>query len=54
MFVSITCMNLVTAIMVEGSMKQASEDQESLKAWQEAKRRSLRPKLREMLEQNQG
>merc|ERR1712176_668348 len=39
MFLSITCMNLVTAIMVDASMTQAAQDKESMKAWEEQKKK---------------
>jgi len=48
MLVSITLMNLVTAIMVESSLRQAKEDQVAQKAWEAAKKKALMPKLRHM------
>merc|ERR1711920_575918 len=40
--------NLVTAIMVESSLRQAKEDQEAHKAWEKQKKKALVPKLRNM------
>merc|ERR1712079_803949 len=58
MVVSIALMNLVTAIMVESSLRQAKEDQEAHKAWEKQKKKALMPKLRhmfrEMDEDNSG
>jgi len=58
MLVSIALMNLVTAIMVESSLRQAKEDQVAQKAWESQKKKSLMPKLRlmfdEMDEDNSG
>merc|ERR1712060_153509 len=48
MLVSIALMNLVTAIMVESSLRQAKEDQEAHKAWESQKKKALMPKLRIM------
>merc|ERR550539_2087015 len=48
MLVSIALMNLVTAIMVESSLRQAKEDQVAHKAWEAAKKKQLMPKLRRM------
>eukprot|EP00927_Polykrikos_kofoidii_P029184 TRINITY_DN25280_c1_g1_i1.p1 TRINITY_DN25280_c1_g1~~TRINITY_DN25280_c1_g1_i1.p1 ORF type:complete len:701 (+),score=105.19 TRINITY_DN25280_c1_g1_i1:97-2103(+) len=47
-FVSISLMNLVTAVMVEGSLQQANADKESLRAHEEQRKRLLMPKLRDM------
>merc|ERR1712176_669859 len=44
-------MNLVTAIMVESSLRQAKEDQEAHKAWEKQKKRALVPKLRNMFQE---
>jgi len=43
---SISLMNLVTAITVESALRQAGEDQEAKKAWEQTKRKELVPKLR--------
>jgi len=51
MLVSIALMSLVTAIMVESSLRQAKEDQEAQKAWEAAKKKALMPKLRLMFEE---
>merc|ERR1712048_316607 len=40
--------NLVTAVMVEGSLKQASEDKEAVKAFEDQRKRKMMPKLRDM------
>jgi len=42
----IALMNIVTAIMVESSLRTASEDQEAKKAWKSVRRKILMPKLR--------
>merc|ERR1712232_236315 len=41
-------MNIVTAIMVESSLRTANEDQEAKKAWEGVKRKNMMPKLRHM------
>lgn len=50
LFVSVALMNLVTAVMVEGSMQQASQDREALRAIEEKRKKALVPKLRSMFE----
>lgn len=50
-FVSISLMNLVTAVMVEGALQQANADKESQRAHDEQRKKSLMPKLREMFMQ---
>merc|ERR1719188_2735752 len=42
----IALMNIVTAIMVESSLRTASEDQEAKKAWKNMRRKALMPQLR--------
>jgi len=42
----IALMNIVTAIMVESSLRTANEDQEAKKAWDNIRRKKLMPKLR--------
>merc|ERR1712190_354 len=44
----IALMNIVTAIMVESSLRTANEDQEAKKAWDGVRRKNLMPKLRQM------
>merc|ERR1719461_491792 len=51
MLVSIALMNLVTAIMVESSLRQAKEDQVAHKAWENSKKKALMPKLRNMFQE---
>jgi len=41
----IALMNIVTAIMVESSLRTAKEDLDARKAWEEMKRKSLKPRL---------
>eukprot|EP00927_Polykrikos_kofoidii_P018269 TRINITY_DN18436_c0_g1_i2.p1 TRINITY_DN18436_c0_g1~~TRINITY_DN18436_c0_g1_i2.p1 ORF type:complete len:725 (+),score=112.63 TRINITY_DN18436_c0_g1_i2:70-2244(+) len=50
LFVSMALMNLVTAVMVEGSMQQAQEDRQAMRALEEKRKKALIPKLREMFE----
>eukprot|EP00927_Polykrikos_kofoidii_P084314 TRINITY_DN8848_c0_g1_i3.p1 TRINITY_DN8848_c0_g1~~TRINITY_DN8848_c0_g1_i3.p1 ORF type:complete len:849 (+),score=154.29 TRINITY_DN8848_c0_g1_i3:86-2548(+) len=50
LFVSVALMNLVTAVMVEGSMQQADADREAMAALEEKRKKNLMPKLREMFE----
>merc|ERR1712070_741562 len=45
---SIALMNLVTAIMVESSIRQAKEDREAQSSWELSKKRALIPKLQQM------
>ncbi|CAK0885015.1 unnamed protein product [Prorocentrum cordatum] len=44
----IALMNIVTAIMVESSLRTASEDQEAKKAWDNIRRKNMMPKLRSL------
>merc|ERR1712019_305962 len=44
----IALLNIVTAIMVESSLRTANEDQEAKKVWIEVRRKSMLPKLRQM------
>jgi len=44
----IALMNIVTAIMVESSLRTANEDQEAKKAWDKVRRKNMMPKLRSM------
>jgi hypothetical protein len=44
----IALMNIVTAIMVESSLRTANEDQEAKKAWDSMRRKQMMPKLRSM------
>merc|ERR1712228_386719 len=44
----IALMNIVTAIMVESSLRTANEDQEAKKAWENIRRKNMMPKLRTM------
>merc|ERR1719379_3228348 len=46
--VSVALMNLVTAVIVEGSLEQASSDKEVAKAYQQAELKKLIPKIRDM------
>eukprot|EP00929_Paragymnodinium_shiwhaense_P071599 TRINITY_DN36385_c0_g1_i1.p1 TRINITY_DN36385_c0_g1~~TRINITY_DN36385_c0_g1_i1.p1 ORF type:complete len:657 (+),score=147.93 TRINITY_DN36385_c0_g1_i1:97-2067(+) len=48
--VSIALMNLVTAVMVEGSLTQASKDKEFLREHQLNKKRKMFPELRQMFQ----
>merc|ERR1712032_451997 len=41
----IALMNIVTAIMVESSLRTANEDLEARKAWEAMRRKALKPKL---------
>merc|ERR1712072_569567 len=45
---SVSLMNLITAIMVESSLRQAKEDQEAQKAWELMKRKQMEPLLMEI------
>jgi hypothetical protein len=45
---SVSLMNLVTAIMVESSLRQAKDDQEAQKAWENLKRKEMEPLLMEI------
>merc|ERR1712194_760552 len=44
----IALMNIVTAIMVESSLRTANEDQEAKKAWENMRRKNMMPKLLHM------
>jgi Ca2+-binding EF-hand superfamily protein len=48
LIVSIALMNLVTAVIVEGSLDQASNDKEVQKAYQHAELKKLIPKIEQM------
>eukprot|EP00929_Paragymnodinium_shiwhaense_P108541 TRINITY_DN74863_c0_g1_i1.p1 TRINITY_DN74863_c0_g1~~TRINITY_DN74863_c0_g1_i1.p1 ORF type:complete len:742 (+),score=145.58 TRINITY_DN74863_c0_g1_i1:107-2332(+) len=48
LFVSIALMNLVTAVMVEGSLRQAAQDREFLSKIAEQQRARLLPEMRKM------
>eukprot|EP00927_Polykrikos_kofoidii_P075065 TRINITY_DN7111_c0_g3_i1.p1 TRINITY_DN7111_c0_g3~~TRINITY_DN7111_c0_g3_i1.p1 ORF type:complete len:610 (-),score=112.19 TRINITY_DN7111_c0_g3_i1:379-2208(-) len=48
MIVSITLMNLVTAVMVEGALDQANQDKEAQKEMEVQRQKRLMPRLREM------
>eukprot|EP00929_Paragymnodinium_shiwhaense_P037550 TRINITY_DN19990_c0_g1_i12.p1 TRINITY_DN19990_c0_g1~~TRINITY_DN19990_c0_g1_i12.p1 ORF type:complete len:377 (-),score=50.25 TRINITY_DN19990_c0_g1_i12:163-1293(-) len=48
LFVSIALMNLVTAVMVEGSMSQAQQDKEYLKKMEDRQKAAMLPQLRQM------
>ena len=50
LFVSIALMNLVVAVMVEGSQKQAAQDQEAMKIAEEQRKVALFPRLREIFD----
>eukprot|EP00928_Gymnodinium_smaydae_P013879 TRINITY_DN15033_c0_g1_i1.p1 TRINITY_DN15033_c0_g1~~TRINITY_DN15033_c0_g1_i1.p1 ORF type:complete len:589 (-),score=116.29 TRINITY_DN15033_c0_g1_i1:91-1857(-) len=45
---SIALMNLITAIMVESSMRQANEDLAAKKAWENQKKKDLMPDIQRM------
>jgi voltage-gated sodium channel len=47
---SVSLMNLVTAIMVESSLRQAREDREAQKAWEHLKKKELVPYLMELFQ----
>eukprot|EP00929_Paragymnodinium_shiwhaense_P071603 TRINITY_DN36385_c0_g2_i5.p1 TRINITY_DN36385_c0_g2~~TRINITY_DN36385_c0_g2_i5.p1 ORF type:complete len:659 (+),score=106.73 TRINITY_DN36385_c0_g2_i5:58-2034(+) len=51
LFVSIALMNLVTAVMVEGSLAQAASDKEYLDKLQERQNAQLLPEIRAMFEE---
>jgi hypothetical protein len=44
----VALMNIVTAIMVESSLRTANEDTEAKKAWEAMKKKALLPKLKEI------
>merc|ERR1712194_624846 len=44
----VALMNIVTAIMVESSLRTANEDQEAKKVWEQMRRKNMMPKLRQM------
>jgi hypothetical protein len=44
----VALMNIVTAIMVESSLRTANEDQEAKKVWEQVRRKDMMPKLRQM------
>jgi len=46
----IALMNIVTAIMVESSLRTANEDQEAKKAWETMRKKNMMPKLRDLFE----
>eukprot|EP00929_Paragymnodinium_shiwhaense_P012003 TRINITY_DN11851_c0_g2_i1.p1 TRINITY_DN11851_c0_g2~~TRINITY_DN11851_c0_g2_i1.p1 ORF type:complete len:606 (-),score=45.25 TRINITY_DN11851_c0_g2_i1:258-2075(-) len=48
LFVSIALMNLVTAVMVEGAMAQASSDKAFMEKVEEDRKRKMFPEIREM------
>eukprot|EP00929_Paragymnodinium_shiwhaense_P017855 TRINITY_DN12766_c0_g3_i1.p1 TRINITY_DN12766_c0_g3~~TRINITY_DN12766_c0_g3_i1.p1 ORF type:complete len:624 (-),score=142.28 TRINITY_DN12766_c0_g3_i1:100-1971(-) len=50
LFVSIALMNLVTAVMVEGAMQQASEDREFIEKMEEEKKKKMLPELKDMFQ----
>lgn len=50
LIVSVALMNLVTAVMVEGSLHQANEDKEAMRAFEDQRKKALLPRLREMFE----
>merc|ERR1711920_1057115 len=44
----VALMSIVTAIMVESSLRTVNEDTEAKKVWKDMKREAMRPRLREM------
>eukprot|EP00929_Paragymnodinium_shiwhaense_P045440 TRINITY_DN23217_c0_g1_i1.p1 TRINITY_DN23217_c0_g1~~TRINITY_DN23217_c0_g1_i1.p1 ORF type:complete len:615 (-),score=101.65 TRINITY_DN23217_c0_g1_i1:434-2278(-) len=48
--VSVALMNLVTAVMVEGALKQAAEDNEFQQKMEDSRKEELLPKVREMFD----
>jgi len=46
----IALMNIVTAIMVESSLRTANEDQEAKKAWETMRKKNMMPKLKSLFE----
>merc|ERR1712098_828694 len=50
LFVSVALMNLVTAVMVEGSIEQAKQDKDAMRLYEAARVGSILPRLREMFD----
>jgi hypothetical protein len=48
--VSVALMNLVTAVIVEGSLDQASNDKDAARAYEQAELKKIIPKIRDMFE----
>jgi hypothetical protein len=46
----IALMNIVTAIMVESSLRTANEDQEAKKAWESMRKKNMMPKLKSIFQ----
>jgi len=48
LLVSVAVLNLVTAVMVDSAMQQSTEDREVQRAWEDARKKALLPKIKAM------